>query len=123
MSSRRKRMASALVGVVLGAALMGGIAYTRRGNVPFSAAAGALLVGMLWYGVAVGTVSRVTLGAVLFGLFGFMIGPGYDDYEGIGALPLAIVGAFVGWRFRQRGRKVGLSKNPRGGRDFSSSNF
>jgi hypothetical protein len=123
MSYRQNRIASALVGVVLGAGLMGGIASTRRGNVTFSAVEGGILVGILWHGVAVGTVSMVTLSTVLFVLFGFMIGPGCDDYEGILALPAAIIGAVVGWQFRKPRRKVGALKTTHEARDFSSGDF
>ena len=124
MIQGRERLASALVGVVLGAGLMGGGSpIQHRGNITFSAVEGAVLVGILCDGVAVGTVSKVTLGAVLFGIFGCMIGPGCDDYEATLGLPAAIIGAFVGWQFQKPRRKVGALKTTHEARDFSSGDF
>jgi len=120
---RRKRVVASLIGVVLGATLMGGVAYTHYGNIAFSAVIGAVLLGMLCDGVAIGTMNTATLGAVLFASFFSMIGPGSDDYMGIEAIVMAPVGAWVGWQFRGTGRKVkGVEKSPTG-REFPSADF
>jgi hypothetical protein len=91
------RAAAALVGVIIGGGLMCGIAYTHGTDMRFGAIAGAVLVGILGFGVAAGTMSRVTLSSVLFGLFFGMIGPGVDDYGGLTVVPGAMFGALVGY--------------------------
>ena len=63
-----------------------------------------MLLGVLGYGVAAGTMSAVTVCAVLSGLFFCMIGPGCDDDAGIAAVPAALFGAFIGWLFFRRRR-------------------
>jgi hypothetical protein len=80
---------------------MGGIAYTHGTSIAVGASAGAVLVGVLCYGIVAGFTSPVTLGAVLFGLFMCMIGPGADDYGGIAAGPAALIGAFIVWLVRK----------------------
>jgi hypothetical protein len=102
----RGRVAAAAVGGLVGAGLMGGIGYTHGSNIAVGAVAGAPLVGGLAFGVASGIMSPVTLCAVLFALFFCMIGPGCDDYGGNAAVPAAIFGAFIGWLFFGRRRRV-----------------
>jgi hypothetical protein len=100
-AGRRKRIATALIGGLLGAGLVGGSASMYHNQVIPYAILGAFQVGFLCDGVVTGIVSPVTLGAVVCGLFMFMIGPGYDDYMGILVIPAAMFGAYVGWRFRR----------------------
>jgi hypothetical protein len=101
--SRRKRIAAALVGGLLGAGLVGGSASMYHNRIIPHAIIGAAQIGFLCDGVVTGIVSPVTLGAVVCGLFMFMIGPGYDDYMGVLVVPAAILGACAGRRFRKTG--------------------
>ncbi|WP_165226996.1 hypothetical protein [Aquisphaera insulae] len=97
---------AAIFGGLVGAGLMGGVAYTHWGNISFGALAGAVLVGALSFGVATGTMSPVTLCAVLLALFFAMIGPGCDDYGGTTVIPGATFGALLGWLFFGRRRAI-----------------
>jgi hypothetical protein len=88
---------------MVGAGLMGGVAYTHSSDMALGGTAGAILVGALFHGVAAGTMSVITLSAALFGLFFCMIGPGCDDYGGQAGAVAAFFGALIGLVFR-RGR-------------------
>jgi hypothetical protein len=98
---RRKRIAAALIGGLLGAGLVGGSASMYHKQIIPYAILGAFQVGFLFDGVVTGIVSPITLGAVVCGLFVFMIGPGYDDDMGVLVIPAAMVGAFLVWQFRK----------------------
>lgn len=87
---------SAACGGLVGAGLMGGVAFMHGTDIGLGVVAGGLLLGALWYGVAAGTMSPVTLFSIILALFGCMIGPGCDDYMGLVGILGAMSGGFLG---------------------------